>query len=793
MRNTLRATALALAAALVLMGLGACGGNSGAGAMGRYVEDALAQGVSITGAAAGLKDGALSWFGEADGVPVRFTLADGTPQAQPLAFAEELLAQGGSISSLSEAQNGTIYGIYTDKEGKASVLRCADGQAAALIAMENWTTLNNRMGNGENQRVSMNNVQGEGEAPPQGAAPEGGAPPEGDGPSMSVSNGGAAVDPTKQMIPQSLVALEDGFLVSYMMQGVYQYDSAGAQVRSFEATVKSFVGFSDSSGLAVFGDAMAWVDSQAGEVLLFDLNSGEQTGKAAYEGLNGTTFLSMDAEGPLVADSSGISRWDGKEWKLLVDGSMTSLVMPNQTVTALVCDGDEWYAFLTATESTQLLRFRYDPELPAQPEKELTIFSLYDNETVRLAIGEFQRANPEVRVTLEVGIEEKADENQMGIARRGSAEAEAAPQPDNSATVDDVLRALNTRLVAKDGPDLIVLDGLPLQSYIEKGVLKDISELAERLTGEEDLLENLAGAYQFDGKTYALPSRFSVPVMIGDSGSLDGIDSIAALAAAVEAYEGEEAALLKAPDQLWESSGLLMYGYDASVAQFTKADGSIDEAALTAYLGDALTLTQVLRERNPQANEGQERRVAIAMGLGGAARQVDSGVINIAEGEALIHLLVIDSSMDYAMIANQLGGMEGMTIESLFRKGYFMPVGGVGVSAAGKQQELAEAFLQTLLGKTVQENYMAGALPVNRAAWAVMTAALEEQFSQLEGAQFKDMGFLGLCEALRTPLLVDDYVKNAVSTRAKSVVDGTLAPAEAAAKVVADTRLYLAE
>lgn len=41
-----------------------------------------------------------------------------------------------------------------------------------------------------------------------------------------------------------------------------------------------------------------------------------------------------------------------------------------------------------------------------------------------------------------------------------------------STTVSDTIRALNTELLGGNGADLLVLDGLPAESYIKRGFLR---------------------------------------------------------------------------------------------------------------------------------------------------------------------------------------------------------------------------------------------------------------------------------------------------------------------------------
>ena len=45
---------------------------------------------------------------------------------------------------------------------------------------------------------------------------------------------------------------------------------------------------------------------------------------------------------------------------------------------------------------------------------------------------------------------------------------------ESTATRSEIIRALNAKLFAGDGADILLLDGLPADSYVEKGVLYDM-------------------------------------------------------------------------------------------------------------------------------------------------------------------------------------------------------------------------------------------------------------------------------------------------------------------------------
>ncbi len=70
-----------------------------------------------------------------------------------------------------------------------------------------------------------------------------------------------------------------------------------------------------------------------------------------------------------------------------------------------------------------------------------------------------------------------------------------------------------------DGSDILVLDGLPTESYIKKGILADLNPVLGDL--KEELLPSVLSAYTVEGNMYMLPTYIS------DLGDLrGGIDRI---------------------------------------------------------------------------------------------------------------------------------------------------------------------------------------------------------------------------------------------------------------------------
>lgn len=53
---------------------------------------------------------------------------------------------------------------------------------------------------------------------------------------------------------------------------------------------------------------------------------------------------------------------------------------------------------------------------------------------------------------------------------------------------EDTIRALNTELLGGKGADVLILDGLPVESYQEKGILLDIQKKDQELAKLEALI-----------------------------------------------------------------------------------------------------------------------------------------------------------------------------------------------------------------------------------------------------------------------------------------------------------------
>lgn len=156
-----------------------------------------------------------------------------------------------------------------------------------------------------------------------------------------------------------------------------------------------------------------------------------------------------------------------------------------------------------------LARYEYDPNKKTQ--NTLTVFSMNGSSTLTQTIALWNQRHPETRIEHITG------------------SSDAGP---SAMTTDDVMRNLNAQLLAGDGPDLLILDGLPADALIRQGLLTDLSGLLEL----DAMRPNVRSAFERDGKLYGIPAGMNPYISGGEAEDVDDrILTLQGLADAVEA------------------------------------------------------------------------------------------------------------------------------------------------------------------------------------------------------------------------------------------------------------------
>jgi ABC-type glycerol-3-phosphate transport system substrate-binding protein len=409
------------------------------------------------------------------------------------------------------------------------------------------------------------------------------------------------------------------------------------------------------------------------------------------------------------------------------------------------------------------------------PKKTIRIYALTDNAAVRQAIALYREANPTVNVELEVGLTGK-----------------------DATTANDALHTLNTKILAGEGPDIILLDGMPIDAYKTQGLLADLSELYAELTASGNYFDNILGAYTDESGTYALPARFAFPALFAKSATADGVDSLAALVAAAKARAAAEPG-----GAVFSNANQKRYLYTASYPAIFGNGKQLDEAALREFL-----------EQTKALKEASDTGVVVTTlgGPGGGSDEDGNGSENgftLVGNPGMLSLGNALSPSEFGMIelVRAITG-EDLTYKPLSFGGTktFEPGTVMGVNAKSKDIDAAKDFLRFMLSEGIQGTDQGTGLPVSSAAFA---AALEQ--SKELGTDFVDErgkahdysndtfvkptvdDYVALIKSLDTAISDDLVVRDIIFSQLQAYLNGTASLDDTVKNISQKLNLYLAE
>lgn len=422
------------------------------------------------------------------------------------------------------------------------------------------------------------------------------------------------------------------------------------------------------------GNRFYVMDEESRSLIVYDGESGAEKSGSPLE-------LEDFYEAAAIADENGdfslvskdgiqILKKDAAIWEQIVEGKRNTMGSPKYYTKGFAKGSQEDYFVLydSMDETYKLARYSFDPEMPVEPETELTVFALYENATIRQAVSVFQIENPNVKV-----------------------EYQPLTGENSAAVAEDYIKVLNTELLAGKGPDIVILDGLSEAAYVEKGVLEDLTEVIESLTSSGGFLENVADACRTDGRIYAVPVRIGLPLTFGRKGVLEEAGQLDTLAELVQSYERGQ--IFGTLDQ---EAFLSVYA-DAWLHDMIKEDGTVQRQALQDFLVqmkeifDGSNLSDGTQENRPSSvwkllEDGTFLYTEEVAGLNQFG--VGASIVEQAQGELEADVIALNST--------------------------FIPYGTVGINKDSENKETALAFLETALSDEVQRSDFYDGFSVNR-------------------------------------------------------------------------------
>ena len=398
------------------------------------------------------------------------------------------------------------------------------------------------------------------------------------------------------------------------------------------------------------------------------------------------------------------------------------------------------------------LYYHYDKNASTVPTKQITVYALEDSHVLQQTISYFQKKNPDVYVKKLIGL-----------------------SGNNSVTADDAIKALNTDIMAGKGPDVLVTDGLPVERYIEKGILTDMSAEISGTQGE--MFENILQAYQKDGKVYQLPLQFYCAVAEGPKDFVKAVGNIQNMAEAADKLKKEK------KTTVWPvlaSSNLLETLFDADSSTWGTSAEEIN-AGVKKYLETAKKLYDMDNDRK----ENQKYRARLEETLDSV--KSDGELYSTGENEnvgrisrenlcSIQTLVSLQEVQNIYGIEKKAGGSYGLLGSD---HPSFVPYVGLGLMTKGKENDNAKEFIRTAYTAQAQEA-MNAAFPVNKKAYEKKIKGLESYYMGMTGEDGSEISYHAaklsssqqkqltqMLEGLTTPTITDRVIRELVMEQGK--------------------------
>lgn len=486
----------------------------------------------------------------------------------------------------------------------------------------------------------------------------------------------------------------------------------------------------------------------------------------------------------LVSEKGIVRMAPGNEVsEVLMDGSMGAMGSPMNTPIGMTAGEEEDFYVLYRQDKAsayRLCRYIYDEEASAVPEHTLRVFGLSANDTVQEAVIGFQKLHSDVKVEFQTaGSEEEL-------------------------TTDDI-RTLNTELLGGNGADILLLDGLPVSAYAEKGVLADMTKLVKELTGQADYLEEVLGnTAREDGKIYGIPVKFSVPVIYGNEEVKKALSSLETLSEYLD--KNPKANIFGVAERGYIRDFLFQLYQDEILGTDKKIDK--EKMALLFEMEKKIAV-------NARA-EVFDKFASGEMAIGTMNQIFSQSMFTNPGGEAILNHPESVTTERIASVSNMMVPytiMRRLKLSPETVKDFYIPKGIVGINGNTEQRELAEEFVKYLFSEEIQGVQLDDGFPVLLSSLENIKAEADSDYAKslivgssltIDGEDNLDVeagypekkeieDLLDMCKAVKTPAVQDCTIWNIYQTEADECLEGNIDAETAAKNIAQKVDTYLAE
>lgn len=515
-----------------------------------------------------------------------------------------------------------------------------------------------------------------------------------------------------------------------------------------------------------------------GKFTVFDLKTGEEGEVGEFENvaknidnlkINGNAnILSIKGENETTffcalntynSDFPGLMSVSHSEIEGVIDGSSTYLGHYDYYLGKIIEKDKNTLFGLYFGQPDKVVKYTYNPE-KASTTKELTVYSLKNNNVIRQNMILFQQQNPGIRINLELGIPEGKD-----------------------ITIQDAIKTLNTELAAGRGPDVIVLDGLPIESYIEQKLLEDITSVVDEANTDNQLYDAIVYTYKKNDKLQAVPTRFSAMVIEGEEAIVNEGEDFNKLTDTALTLPKNEIQIFNP----FSFDHIATISYRTYLAYKLTEETSISKEILEEYYSALQTWYGMV-----EMGEASEKNICDVSLSPSSYRDYDH---EHEEAEPYqLSLDYITSEWDYQLLLdNQEISYSVLTSES---NRYFLPSIILGITSTSENIDESKKFIKFALSKEGQISELYQGLKVNKNAVVELVKSddlklssfLERKFTEDEEKEMSSTLASLNCSANTNVVLM-----NIVLGQAEVMLKDKISAEEAAEEAMKKVKLYLAE
>ena len=431
-----------------------------------------------------------------------------------------------------------------------------------------------------------------------------------------------------------------------------RYDLEGNLLKSYNIGIGNYI---------VKDNEIIVLDIKETSLTIYDLETGDIKSNVSKPDLDYSDILSVDDKGNIyICGKNGIEKFlrDSGSFEKIIDGNSTYLGMPTSFVNDVTAiNENEYYSlFYDSSSGDKIIKYTYDENANENFKAELNVYMLQDNPFIKQAIFNYKKDNPDININIQFGYDEH-----------------------NGITKEDAIKNLNTEILSGKSADIIILDGLNVDNYIEKGVLLDISDVIMPLVDSNEILENIVNPFIKDGKIYTIPTRFAPSTIWGNSEIINNYTGLDSLAKWQQENPDKMMFYPMKPEKLIEKTF-------RTNTQILNEDDTINEDELKKYLENIKILSS-------DKDTGAKMETELEENIGALEYLAYKDI------QVHIQMMTAETEFNHSYASMKMNGNATYKVND----GYFKPLNMIGINSKSKNIDIAKDIIKTALSQETQK------------------------------------------------------------------------------------------